>query len=405
MQNTTPKDRLDRIRFLKPGPGFLQKSLAILALMSLSAGAFSPVELHGQLKVQGNQIVDKNGMPVRFDGMALFWSQWQPQYWNAQCVKWLADDWKCSIIRASMAIEDGGFLANPQGEIDKVKRVIEGALANGLYVVVDWHDHNASSHTDAAKSFFADIAKTYGDKPNIIYETFNEPWGGQGWKETIKPYHEQIIPAIRKYDPDNLILLGTPNWSQDVDIASQNPVTISDNLIYTLHFYAGTHHQMYRDKASVALKSGLALMVTEGGLSQAQGDGPIDTAEGRKWFVFLRENQISWMNWSVCDKYESSAALTQGASGTGGWNENSLTASGKWVRSAIRSTYQDGQTLVKPFPKNRVEQKILRMGRYGDNQLSITTFGSEDAGYFDLLGKIRKPSLLSSGVKANPTRN
>jgi endoglucanase len=354
----------------------LGRVLMLLSTLALPAIGITPVQYHGALKVQGNKILNQAGQPVRFDGMALFWSQWQPQYYNESCIRWLAEDWKCGIIRASMAIEDGGFLANPQGEIAKVKRVIEAAIATGLYVVVDWHDHNAHSHLDAARSFFADIAKTYGHAPNIIYETFNEPWEGQGWIESIKPYHEKIILEIRKHDPDNLILLGTPRWSQDVDIASENPVTLSANLIYTLHYYAATHRQVYREKAEKALKNGLALMVTEGGLSEANGNGRIDTLEARKWLRFMRENSISWMNWSVCDKYESSAALNQGASGSGGWGDGNLTPSGRWVRAAIRSSYTDG-TRIAGEGVSKAEGKggFRRIRRNG----AVLTFALPDA--------------------------
>lgn len=364
----------------------LIRALAWVGCLAGAAEALTPVELHGQLRVDGNRIVNQHGVPVRFDGMALFWSQWQPQYWNPQCVRWLADDWKCGIIRASMAIENGGFLADPNGEIAKVKRVIDGAVAAGLYVVVDWHDHNAHSHVDAAKSFFADIAKTYGKLPNIIYETFNEPWEGQGWKESIKPYHEKVIPSIRQHDPDNLILLGTPRWSQDVDVAADNPVTVSTNLIYTLHFYAGTHRQMYRDKADVALRKGLALMVTEGGLSQAEGDGPIDTAEARKWFTFMRDRNISWMNWSVCDKYESSAALTAGASGTGGWSDKNLTPSGRWVRATIRASHQDGVSIT-PMDREGAILPMVKAIRDGRGRIRIAVDAAGSKGLFDVSGK------------------
>src|SRR5690606_41644798 len=52
--------------------------------------------------------------------------------------------------------------------------------------------------------------------------------------------------------PDNLIIVGTPTWSQDVDVASNDPITGYSNIAYTLHFYAGTHGQFLRDKASTA---------------------------------------------------------------------------------------------------------------------------------------------------------
>ena len=81
------------------------------------------MQQHGQLRVQGNRIVDKNGQPVKFNGMALYWSQWKPAFYNASCVNWLVNDWKCSIVRPSIAVGSGGYLTNPTAETNKAKAV------------------------------------------------------------------------------------------------------------------------------------------------------------------------------------------------------------------------------------------------------------------------------------------
>jgi hypothetical protein len=78
------------------------------------------------------------------------------------------------------------------------------------------------------------------------------------------------------------------------------------------------------------------LMVTEGGLSEASGDGRIDTAEARKWCEFMDQNGILWTNWSLADLKESSGALKVGAAATGGWNESQLNPAGVWVRNRLR---------------------------------------------------------------------
>ena len=61
----------------------------------------------------------------------------------------------------------------------------------------------------------------FGQEPNVIFEIFNEPIY-QSWNETIKPYHEKIVSVIREHS-SNLIILGTGIWSQDVDIAAEDP--------------------------------------------------------------------------------------------------------------------------------------------------------------------------------------
>ena len=53
--------------------------------------------------------------------------------------------------------------------------------------------------------------------------------------------------------------------------------------------------------------------------------------EAQKWIDFMNERGISWANWSLCDKSESSAALVGGANVNDGISESELTESGKFV--------------------------------------------------------------------------
>ncbi|HEX7070139.1 MAG TPA: glycoside hydrolase family 5 protein [Rhodothermales bacterium] len=294
----------------------------------------TPVERHGQLRVDGNRIVDEHGEPVVLRGMSLFWSQWMGKYYNGPAVRWLRDDWHVTVVRAALAVDEGGYLEHPEAERQKLESVIDAAILFGIYVIVDWHAHDP--HPEEAAEFFASIAAKYGDKPNIIYETWNEPLNSHDWNAVIKPYHERVIPRIREHDPDNLIVAGTQSWSQDVDKAAANPLAF-ENVAYALHFYASTHRQSLRNKASVALSNGLALVVTEWGTSEATGDGNLDRAEVGRWIEFMEENQLSWCNWSIADKEETSAALRPGARSTGNWSEDDLTPSGILVRNELRA--------------------------------------------------------------------
>ena len=296
----------------------------------------SIVAKHGWLHVEGNRIVDKNGKPVALHGMSLFWSQWMGQYYNADAVKWLRDDWGCTVVRAAMAVESGGYLKNPKREKQKVFDVVQAAIDLGIYVIVDWHDHNAHKHTREAKAFFAELAKAYGKYPNVLYETWNEPLNTHDWSKVIKPYHQAVIPAIRQHAPDGLILCGTQTWSQDVDKAARDPLKFR-NVAYVLHFYAATHKQSLRDKAAAALEAGVALMVTEWGTSEASGSGKLDYAETQKWLEFMDRRKLTWCNWSLADKRETSAALEPRASGKGGWLAKSLSRSGALLRKELRA--------------------------------------------------------------------
>lgn len=268
--------------------------------------------------------------------MSFFWSQWMGQYYNREVVSWLKNDFKATLVRAAIGIEPDGYLQNTEAEKAKVTAVVDAAIAEGLYVIIDWHDHNAHLHTEQAKAFFAEMAQRYADKPNVIYEIYNEPLD-VSWSGVIKPYSEAVIAEIRKHDPDNIIVCGTGFYSQRVEEAANEPITSTGNIAYTLHYYAATHKAPLRDEAARALNKNIALMVTEFGTCEATGNGFLDEAETRAWWKFLDDNQISWCNWSVADKEETASALKPGASSTGGWPVSSLTASGILLRQELRS--------------------------------------------------------------------
>jgi endoglucanase len=193
-----------------------------------------------------------------------------------------------------------------------------------------------------SKAFFTEMAQRYGQSPNVIYEIFNEPDdkgpnGGADTWDVIKAYANEIIPVIRAKDPDNLIIVGTPSWSQRVDQAADAPLS-GTNIAYTLHFYAATHKQYLRDLATQALNKGVALFVTEWGTCEASGTGTLDAAETDTWLKFLDDNQLSSANWDIADKDgETCSALLPNRSTTGGWSASDLTASGKLVRGKLRA--------------------------------------------------------------------
>lgn len=293
----------------------------------------SIVNLYGQLSVNGKNIVDQNGDIVVLKGMSLFWSQWGGAYYNAETVKWLRDDWKCTIVRASMGIEGNGFLDNPEQEYAKVKTVIEACIDLGIYVLIDWHDHHAENHIEEAKAFFNRVSMDYGSYPNVIYEIYNEPLA-VSWKDVLKPYSEEIINTIRSNDQDNIIVVGTPNWSQDVEDVINEQIN-STNIAYSLHYYSSTHKQELRDKALLAINAGIPIFVSEWGMSEASGNGIIDMESLNIWAKFLEDNNLSWCNWSLMNKDETSAALLPTTQTLSNWSEAELSQSGKIIRDYL----------------------------------------------------------------------
>ena len=289
------------------------------------------------ITVSGNKVLF-GGQQGSVSGNSMFWSNdgWGAEkYYNASVVGWLKSDFNSKLVRAAMGVEDaGGYISSPASNKTKLKTVVDAAIANDMYVIIDWHSHHAETYQTQAIAFFQEMATTYGSNNNVIYEVYNEPLA-VSWASTVKPYCTAVIQAIRAIDPDNLIVCGTPTWSQDVDVASTNPITGYANIAYTLHFYAGSHGASLRAKAQTALNNGIALFVTEWGSVNADGGGAVATSETSAWVDFMKTNNISNANWSVNDKAEGASLLVPGASSTGGWVGSQLTASGANAKSII----------------------------------------------------------------------
>lgn len=298
----------------------------------------TPVERHGQLRVCGSGLCDRNGARVQLRGISSMWLNWetQPYAENLQALTWMRDNWNLPVIRAAMGVEPAGaYLSDPTKARNQVETIIRNATTAGVYVIVDWHAHEAQNNQSQAVAFFADLARRYGHLPNVIWEPYNEPLQ-VSWTNVIKPYHQAVVSAIRANDPDNIIVLGTPTWSQDVDVAAQSPLA-GTNLMYTLHFYSCTHGASLRAKGDAAIRAGLALFVTEWGASHADGglDGVICQSEAQAWIDWMRSNNISWTAWKLDVGTDTTNLLSPGAPVTGGWN-NYLRGHGPFVVANMR---------------------------------------------------------------------
>ncbi len=304
-----------------------------LAAVSLSFGEPPFVEVHGRLNVAGNKIVDQRGEPITLRGMSLYcWSPMGTQFYNASAIGHFVRDWKCTVIR--IPILPATYRRNPTNEIAKVRTVLDACLANGIYVIVDWHAMGGAQNDIAsARDFFSTLAAAYGNTPNLLYEPWNEPVQ-ESWP-VIKAYHEAIIQTIRAVDPASIIICGSRHWDQECEEASQDPITISTNIAYSIHFYAATHRQRLRDNGSCALKNGVALFCTEYGASSASGGGDYDPAETQLWWDWLDANHVGCANWSAAALGETSAAFQPGASAEGPWTDAMLKPSGLLVRNYL----------------------------------------------------------------------
>ncbi len=307
---------------------------------------------YGRLHVEGTYLADKDDKLVQLRGVSTHGLGWFPQYVNEAAIRQFNEEWGCNVFRLAMYTAEGaGYCTNGDDQKKKLKDLVhkgvKAAIEEDMYVIIDWHvlqDQDPNKYKDEAKKFFEEMAKTYKDDPHVIYEICNEPNSGSYYSDPnrgttwsmIKKYALEVIPVIREYAPNAIIIVGTPNWSQDVDIAAQDPITEYDNVMYALHFYASTHTDSLRNKCKTAVKKGLPIFVTEYGICEASGNGVINEKQANIWIDLLDSYGISHVMWNLANKNESSSMIAAGNSKVNGFTEKDLSKSGKWFVDMLK---------------------------------------------------------------------
>lgn len=305
----------------------------------------TPYGQHGALHVENGKLTDADGNTVQLYGMSTHGIAWFPQYINYDSFRTLRDDWNTNCIRLAMyTAEYGGYCAG--GDKEQLKQLLRDGVSYatelGMYVIVDWHilsDCDPNQNKDEAIAFFREMSEAFADNDNVLYEICNEPNSGTSW-DSIKSYAEEVIPVIREQKPDAVILVGTPTWSQEIDKAAASPLTF-DNVMYTLHFYAGTHKDDLRNRLEACAQNNLPVFVSEFGMCDASGNGANDFDSTTKWLDLLNKYQISFCCWNLANKDESSSVFKAASTALSDWTDEDFNESGRWIREYFRSMPQN----------------------------------------------------------------
>lgn len=329
--------------------------LFVLVCFALAASRVGPVSAYGQLQAGKNssgkgQIYGSckgvsSGNEVQVQGMSLFWSiadDVGAPFWTADYVSGLVSRQNIQIIRAPMGVDEdwgaGNYFTNISRYQGLMNTVVQAAIDNDIYVIIDYHSHKANDNVNNAKTFFKYMAETWGKYDNVIFEIFNEPTS-QDWS-TIKNYADQVISTIRQYS-DNLIVVGNRSWDQYPNEAASNPIN-DKNVAYTFHFYAGTHYTGKEGANAVsAMNSGLSVFVSEWGTVNADGGGSV-SGNSSTWLNWMNDHKLSGANWSVSNKNEGASYFNGSA-----WN---YSESGNWVNTNIFSKLPKSYTACSGTP-------------------------------------------------------
>lgn len=117
----------------------------VISLCGLLAFAFGlqaqPVKQHGKLNISGTQLVGEHNEPVVLNGVSFGWSCFHPRFYTAETVRWLYKDWNANVVRGAMGIEpENGYLHDSATSIKLVRTVVDAAIKEGIYVIIDWHE-------------------------------------------------------------------------------------------------------------------------------------------------------------------------------------------------------------------------------------------------------------------------
>ncbi|MBT1696389.1 cellulase family glycosylhydrolase [Fulvivirgaceae bacterium PWU4] len=208
-----------------------------------------PSRLKPWLHVDGNKIKDPQGNLVTLRGVSVL-----PNEHNNECeycnrkpldeiIAWQGDTtrgWYSRVLRLPVTTAK---VRNPATSFElHIDPYVQQAIAQNQYVIVDLHyvsnfDYNGSGGITQARvmEFWKYVAPRYANIPNVIFEVFNEPVSPDCWS-CWKEYIQPVVDTIRAYAPNNLIFMGSPQWSTRVNEAAADPIA-GGNIVYVYHVY------------------------------------------------------------------------------------------------------------------------------------------------------------------------
>lgn len=294
------------------------------------------VKYNGALGVVGSNLINKKGEVIQLRGLSSHGLMWFPEFTNYRAIE-TTKKYGANVFRIALYTDqEKGYIYNP----DEAKRLLFMALENTLgadmYGIVDWHileDGDPNQYVEQAMAFFDEVSARYANEPGVIYEICNEPNGDTTWEE-IKAYANKIIPVIRNNAPDAIILVGTPKFCTDIKKVVEDPLEYK-NILYTYHLYTAYNKGDYKEKIEYALENKIPLFVSEWGINHEKETGTIAYEKAEAFLDFLNQNDISWVNWSLCNKQEEYSVISASSLRLCQWEDKDLTENGRFIMKAL----------------------------------------------------------------------
>jgi len=266
---------------------------AILFVMLLNLSAGLVLADTPWLHVEGNKMKDPSGNVVVLRGVADI-DVGATELWEGGMFNLIdritnktdnqggSPGWYPKVIRLAVVPSDSGFLSPWPFAVgddtfynDLLRPVVDYCKQKDLYVILDWHYiDNTNSHITTTNQFWTYMAPKFANDSHVLYEIYNEPMDNprrsteaERWAVT-KPNMQAWVNLIRQYAPNNIVMVGSPQYNTCLVPAITDPVT-GTNLVYTWHSYpVGTFNGTWEKDQVTAAAAVLPVFCTEWGFCE-----------------------------------------------------------------------------------------------------------------------------------------
>jgi len=218
------------------------------------------------LHVDGNKIKDPNGNVVVLRGVSLIdlgaTESWyggateaidritNPHDSNGNSPAWYTRIVRIPICPLDSALFDSSPLTfnpadvnDPDNETlyDLLREVVDYCAEKNIYAIIDWHHMDPTyDQLEDTNVFWEFMAPRFADDAHVLFELFNEPGNDGGtdaekW-DSVRQDMQTWVDIVRTYAPNNLILVGTPDYDQILGPVVDNPID-GNNIVYVSHLY------------------------------------------------------------------------------------------------------------------------------------------------------------------------
>jgi endoglucanase len=179
---------------------------------------------------------------------------------------------------------------------DHLLPAVEYINSKGMFAIVDWHYiSDWASLADETIEFWEYVAPRLGKNPKVIFEIFNEPINGRDWIGLRNKIMQPCIDIIRKHS-DNLIIIGSPGWSSNLELLNKDNLCTGKNLTQCFHGYSN----QWPDKAKNRIEKicdFAPIFATELGYEVGGTEGGTRDSYGAPYLNYLESKGISWVAW------------------------------------------------------------------------------------------------------------